>query len=178
MSISEKERDAVISCSGGSDCNATFDYDLSFCEAVLLLLSAHYPAAIFPTVGFSWIFNVKPAGANNVFVNGEPLVSLLDLRLLLEPPDGGPVAVEGALEDQLLRHGPRVALGEEHCEMIVWGRLYKVKQTNQLSYQNVQVFDNPQSSVNKVYHLKFIFEVLPFAAKNPYPWLTMWTLDI
>ena len=101
-------------------CNSTFNCNLSFCKAILLLLSPHNPAAILPTIGPSGISNVKSAGPDNVFVYGISLVSLLDLRLLPEPLHVGPVAVEGTLEDQLLLLLTAVALGQELCEMIIW----------------------------------------------------------
>ena len=107
--------------------NSTFNCNLSFCETILLLLFPNNPAAIFSTVGQGGVFNVKSAGADDVFVNGEPLVSLLDLRPLPEPLHVGPVAVESALEHQLLRHGPTVGLGQELDEMVIWGSFYKWK---------------------------------------------------
>ena len=107
--------------------NSTFNCNLSFCETILLLLFPNNPAAILPTVGQGWVFNEKSAGSDDVFINGEPLVSLLDLRLLPEPPHVGLVAVEGALQHQLLRHRPAVGLRQELGEMVIWGSFYKWK---------------------------------------------------
>ena len=108
-------------------CNSTFNCNLSFCETILLLLFPNNPAAVLPTVGQAGVVNVKSAGADDVFINGEPLISLLDLRLLPEPLDVGLVAVESALQHQLLRHGATVGLGQELGEMVIWGGLYKCK---------------------------------------------------
>ena len=107
--------------------NSTFNCNLSFCETILLLLFPNNPAAILSTVGQDWVFNVKPAGADDVFINGEPLISLLDLRLLPEPLDAGLVAVESALQHQLLSHMPTVGLGQQLDEMVIWGGFYKWK---------------------------------------------------
>ena len=106
-------------------CNSTFNCNLSFCETILLLLFPNNPAAILSTVGQAGLFNVKSAGADDVFVNGEPRVSLLDLRLLPEPLDVGLIAVESALQHQLLGHLATVGLGQHLGEMVIWGGLYK-----------------------------------------------------
>ena len=106
-------------------CNSTFNCNLSFCETILLLLFPNNPAAIFSTVGQGGVFNVKSAGADDVFVNGEPRIVLLDLRLLPEPLDAGLVAVESALQHQLLGLRPTLGLGQQLGEMVIWGGLYK-----------------------------------------------------
>ena len=107
--------------------NSTFNCNLSFCETILLLLFPNNPAAIFSTFGQGGVFNVKSAGPDDVFINGEPRISLLYLRLLPEPPHVGLVAVESALQHQLLGHGPAVGLGQQLGEMVIWGGFYKCK---------------------------------------------------
>ena len=108
-------------------CNSTFNCNLSFCETILLLLFPNNPAAILSTLSQCWVFNVKSAGSDDVFINGEPLVPLLDLLHLPEPLHLGLVAVESALQHQLLRHLATVGLGQEVDEMIIWGSFYKCK---------------------------------------------------
>lgn len=92
----------MSSCSGAAGGNSTFNCNLSFCETILLLLFPNNPAAVLSTVGQGGVFNEKSAGSDDVFINGEPRVPLLDLRPLPEPLHAGLVAVEGALQHQLL----------------------------------------------------------------------------
>ena len=146
--------------------NSTFNCNLSFCETILLLLFPNNPAAILPTVGQGWIFNEKSAGSDDVFLNGEPLVALLDLRPLPEPLHVGLVAVEGALQHQLLRDRAAVGLGQELGEMVIWGSFYKWKPVGtthacqvmvylRVRYSCGSVVGNPISKISKKDFVRF-----------------------
>ena len=105
---------------------STFDDNLGFCQAILLLLSANNFAAIFASIRLGRVLNCELTASNNVFIDAEPLIFLRKFRFFLEPGNRGSVIVEGAHEEQLLALLSCELLGKQFGEMVVGRRFYNL----------------------------------------------------
>ena len=105
---------------------STFDDNLGFCKAILLLLSANNFAAIFASIRLGRVLNCELTASNNVFIDAELLIFLGKFSLFLEPSNRSPVIIEGAHKEQLLALLSCELLGKQFGEMVVGRRFYNL----------------------------------------------------